>query len=163
MADAQVLIGKVVIDTATAQISFNNIPQTYRDLIIVFSGSLSAGTNYVGYRFNNDSSSAYRTIEAHGYGSSNLTGSSQYLDTWMYMNANNISANQNLSGTIEALDYSSTNKYKLSLVRSGSIDYGNWIESFVWNSTTAVTSVQIYAYTGNLNAGTTISIYGVQG
>jgi len=163
MADAQVLIGRITIDTATSQISFTNIPQTYRDLIVVFSGSLSAGSNYVGYRFNNDSSSAYRSIEAHGYSASNITGSSQYLDTWMNMNQNNIAANQNLSSSVDVLDYSATNKYKLSLVRSGSVDYGNWIESFVWNSATAVASVQIFAYTGNLNVGTTILLYGVQG
>jgi hypothetical protein len=70
------LISSITVGSGgTATISFNSIPQTYTDLLIVLAGRSDAANPYVGVKFNGSSSSDYSRLWLYGDGSSRDTGS----------------------------------------------------------------------------------------
>ena len=65
---------------------------------------------------------------------------------------------------IDILDYASTNKYKTLRALSGYDANGSGyvaLESLLWSSTAAVSSLVLTPYSGTWSQHTNISIYGV--
>ena len=164
------LIDSVTLSTTAASITFSSIPQTYRDLVIVFVPiSTSAGSPFM--RVNGDSSSIYYTVEAIGNGSTSYS----FTDTaWT-----SVRLSQRLfsftdvqyQATIQIMDYTQTDKHKSMLIRAnvpedftsgGGNNYeGASMLAARWASTSAITSVLVDS--GTLAAGTTAYLYGIAG
>ena len=68
-------IASVDIVTGATSVAFTGIPQTYSDLILVFSGQANTATgDYKYIQDNNDTGSNYGTVVAGGNGSATTTG-----------------------------------------------------------------------------------------
>jgi len=146
--------------------SFTSIPGTYKNLLIVGSGlqSSAAGNEGLALRLNNDTGSNYTWwgtgIFNGAAGTTGTTGTSQtvMVTAWTGDSSSRF-------GTFQILinDYSSTG-YKSTWTNSLSEANGNaWLYAvgLIYNSTTAISQVDIFnANSTNVKAGT-IKIYGV--
>jgi hypothetical protein len=154
-------LANVTLGTATASVTLSSIPATYRDLVLVFNGTLTTNTGVI-VRNNGDSGSNYpqvlmRNDGASGTFSSTDTGTSYYA-TW-----NAAPSGTPIAFILQLMDYSATDKHKTALWRNQYEAFGatSRVEAFAgrWANTAAITSVAVVAA---MASGTTVTLYGIE-
>jgi hypothetical protein len=144
-------------------ITFTSIPSTYTDLILVVNGTAASGE--LSLRFNGSSATDYSSTVLEGTGASGgsrrFTSSNRMrLGFYGYF----FSTEPSL-GTAHIFNYANTTTFKTVLASEGNADSDvNAIDYTVglWRSTSAITSIQALAGTGNFNTGTTATLYGIK-
>jgi hypothetical protein len=152
-------LATVTLSTATATATFSNVPSTYRDLVVVMTGTTSVD-NFTLIRLNGDSGNNYFQVFMSGSGSGvGASGTS----TVSYALLGDWTTTQS-TALAHIMDYSATDKHKTILVR------GNTTKATIipvaaiatrWANTAAVNSVFVAIGSGTMAAGTTISLYGI--
>ncbi len=140
----------------TDQVVFGSLPQTYRDLILVFNGTTQVADG-VGSRYNGDSGNNYSAVRMTGSSagaiSDNFSGISRIIET-----AGNTDERTLYISNI--MDYSATDKHTTVITRSSIASNVTGIASR-WANTAAVTSITVFSPGSAISGGSTISIYGV--
>ena len=151
--------------SSNGTVDFTSISQSYTDLILIVGNALStASTPGVSLRFNSDTGSNYAAIYLEGTGSAI---SSSRLNNQSYLvsgNAIGLSTTSPANVTYQIQNYSNTTTYKNILTRysqtSGAAP-GASTSIGLWKNTSAITSINITAQTGNLLAGAVLTLYGI--
>lgn len=152
--------------SSNGTVTFSSIPGTYTDLKLVMNGGITSDYWDFRWRFNSDSATNYSQTSFYADGSaagSNRTTSA----TNIHCGTGIRSGHLNSATTVEIMNYKSTSKYKTCLVRHANVGYGGTtIVAGTWRSTSAITSIYIYAGASNgaeanLYAGTTVTLYGI--
>lgn len=153
-------IATTTISGSSNLVNFNSIPQTYTDLILVAS---YAGTN-TGLNIypNGDAGSNKSATVLRGNGTSteSLRGSSiAFRDYWTTVT--NASGEFTVS-IINFNNYSNSTTYKTALVRRSVVSA--YVEALIntWQSTAAITQLQVYSASGNYTIGSTFTLYGIK-
>ena len=157
----------------SSSITFSSIPSTYTHLQIRGIGrtNRSANGDYALVKLNNDSSTSnYTTHYLQGNGSTVAAGGyvqsfAGYL--WSRWGAASDASNIFGAGILDILDYANTNKYKTGRDTGGlETNTANSqinLESSIWLSTSAVTSITITPGAGtSWNQYSTFALYGVK-
>jgi hypothetical protein len=170
-------IATVTATGGETSLNFTSIPSTYKHLQIrgiakVNFVSATPASDYGYIRFNNDSSSnyAFHQIFGNGAGSVSSTGSASQgagggCITQIYGTASNIFA----VSIVDILDYASTTKYKTARsfsggeLNSGTTTSTITLNSVLWQSISAITSIQILPVINTFFAGSTFALYGIKG
>lgn len=141
--------------------SFTNIPQTYTDLVVVFSGQ-DAATSASGLSIGINSTYSgglYSLTVMEG------NGSSAYSSRFTSNNGMGISVSggTNLPGNaiINFQNYSNTTTFKSILTRYNASNAFVGARVDLFRSTSAITRLDFFPYTANWAAGTSISVYGI--
>lgn len=154
-------LATVTLQAASSTVTFSGIPNTYRDLILVFTGGVVSGSINVRLTLNGDSNNAnYAGIQMSGTGSATsstitINTESRYINYYGFLTAD---LNTQIVTTI--FDYAQTDKHKTVMNRANNA--GNGVTALVsrWASTTAVNTLE-YSLTGSSFAsGSTFSLYG---
>jgi hypothetical protein len=161
------LIGTTTLGTAAADINFTSIPSTYQNLKILFSGRGSNASNNVDtlqLRFNADGGSNYRSIWMGGFSSVAVTdgGVTTYIDN-RYIAAAIPAADRIGTSEITIFNYKETTLKKgVQFLTTANVDSpAVFTGQGVWNSTSAINAIKVYLSSGNLIAGTSVSLYGM--
>ena len=144
-----------------SQIDFANIPNTYRDLILIVSATQTAtGANGGFIRLNGDSASNYSYVMMTGDGSSassTANSGNRFIDSMVF-------ANTRTAHVIQIMDYSATDKHKTILNRINTVDWGTRAYAGRWASTNAVNSITLGLESSqSFTSGSTFSLYGIAG
>ena len=158
-------IATSTLGSAQQTFTFNNIPQTYTDLIVIVDGLSSGGVDNFCMRFNNDSSSVYGGTLCEGNGSSQTgyrTWNSSNIVTALFYSS--VSSTYRSIAKFEINNYTSTNMHKNVIVRSNAPGTGDKVGAGVWRPSTPVAITRIDVFNGTLNftAGTTCTIWGIK-
>ena len=163
MATTYEKIATTTLSSATNTISFGSIPTTYTDLKLVLVATTSTSNQAIYLRVNADSGTNY----SYTYVGGNGTAASSSRQT----SVTNIDPTQ-LAGSsttvpqmwdFDIFSYAgSTNKTVLythtaDLNGSGATEKGVGL----WRSTTAINAVSLTTSSGNMNIGTTATLYGI--
>lgn len=145
-------LATITLQAATNQVVFSSIPNIYRDLILVFSGS-GTGNTELKLRYNSDSGSNYPYVAVDNTyneaGTANSAFNFMYLTTSQWLHISHI------------IDYSATDKHKTTLSRRNMATQPSVaMEANRWTNTAAINNVSITATSANIASGTTISLYG---
>lgn len=160
-------ISSITLTGTQASVAFNSIPSTYTHLQLRISGTVSSGA-YHKINFNSDNTgSNYFSHSIWGGstsgGASNLAGTSypQIVVGGGY----SVTANNVFGIIIDIADYTNTSKTKILKALYGfdtnSIG-GVELDSGIWNSTTAITSIIIAPSSGSYNSNSVFSLYGIK-
>lgn len=149
-------IASVPITTTTASVSFAAIPQTYTDLVLVFSGTATAQTAAT-LRYNGDTGNNYSITYLYGDGSSVLTGTEANLSVCDAFYVSTIQS----TGVCHIQNYSNTTTNKTFITRAGTTDSLVISYTGMWRNTSAITSMSVQLDSGSFNAGTTLNLYGI--
>lgn len=174
MPNTYVALATQTLGSAAATVTFNSIPQGYTDLVLVMSakstGSVFFNDNFF-VTFNGDSATNYSRTRLTGNGSTATSArgtNDPYLVLGQLPNATSgNSANDRSANITSIMNYSNTTTFKTVLSRSNAIPSGststNSVEAYVnlWRSTAAITSISITSSAGNLDTGSTFSLYGI--
>lgn len=159
------LVSTVTLGSAAASIEFTSIPQDGTDLVYVASLRCSSTAVLARHYFNGDTGSNYEWRWLRGTGSAASSGSSggaslYGLTSWV--NGSGATANtfSNFSVYVPNYTVSQNKSWSVDAVdeNNATASYQN-ITAGIWNQTTAVSSISISVNTGNLEAGSTVSLY----
>jgi hypothetical protein len=172
-AGALALISSVTLASDTANITFSNIPQTYRNLKVVYSlrSTVSSTLDNVLIRANGDSGANYNRLalliqEGAPSWYSNA-GVTSFLPSSLGIPAATAVANRFGSGYLEFPSYASAFHktvvgQSVNIYSDTSTAFLAYVQNGVWRSTSAITSLSFAPQTGpNFLAGSTIQLYGV--
>ena len=149
--------------TTDSSVTFSSIPASYRDLVIVIEATTSVDA-LIQARFNGDTGSNYGYVVMRGTSS---TGSSSGTYNVAYLMDNLSEATKRFHVLMNVQDYSATDKHKTALVRSGTEQNadGNssvYASAHRWANTSAITSIELFTSAGGFEAGSTLSVFGIE-
>lgn len=163
---------------SSGTITFSSIPSTYKHLQIrgIARDTYTGFVGDVGYTFtfNADSSASYTRHRIIGDGSAATVAGAANQGAGYSLNGDTSSASSNTLiygvSILEILDYASTSKYKTTRVFAGSDgnvasnpNYAVTLNSSLWQSTSAITRIDITAGGSNFASGTQFALYGIKG
>lgn len=152
-------LATITLTATDSSIVFSSIPATYRDLVVVFNGAVSASGPQL--RINADTGTNYTNV----WGGANDAGTvnSGSNSTNVIQGAiSGSDANKRTVQTWQVMDYSATDKHKSVLGRNSANDATQvYMTAGRWANTVAVTSLTVVNTGGNFNTGSTFSLYGV--
>jgi hypothetical protein len=155
-------IATYTIPSTTGNYTFNSIPQTYTDLILISSAIASSGIPDVTMQFNgNSTGNYYSNTFLSGTGSSALSakGTNQnllYIDSYGGLNTSNFNIAE-----VHIMNYSNSTTYKTTLTRASNGALGVDAIVGLWRSTAAITSITLALSSSNFAAGTIFTLYGI--
>lgn len=144
-------LATVNLQGAASEVTFSGIPNTYRDLILIVSGTSSALADTF-IRLNADNAN-YSIVRAYG------TGSSYGSDTQSDSRIGDMNTTQ-ANIKLQIMDYSATDKHKTFLSNAASPANSVIMTAGRWASINAVTSLQVYLASQTFAAGTIMRLYG---
>lgn len=161
MAATYEAIATYTIGTAQSSYTFTSIPSTFTDIILVTSIQATSSGQGLYLQFNGDTGSNYSYTYFRGNGSTTTSGGATNSDLCLLSTiseppttgfANYIAQLQNYAGST----------YKTSLVRANAAGAGLAAIVNLWRSTSAINQVKIFTSVGNLNTGSTFTLYGIR-
>jgi hypothetical protein len=156
-------IASQTLGSATATVTFTNIPQNFTDLILVTGDILNASNLADMYlQFNSDTSSNYSRTFMESSSSSASTNRSSNQTTLALGRSYGGDRTQNIF-QINNYSNSSTNKTVLCRYGSGDASSSSGAAVGLWRSTSAITSITLGIDGGyNFSSGSTFNLYGIQ-
>ena len=144
------------LGSATSSVTFNSF-SGYTDLVLVFQTKLTT-SNAIKVQYNADTGSNYSYTRLYSYGS---TPASDRATNTTYFDAG-FSASNMVNQTIQIMSYANTNTFKTAITRASTEGGSQVFENvWLWRSTSAITSIKIEAASGNLDTGSTFTLYGI--
>ena len=150
--------------TSSTGVTFTNISQEYKHLQLrVTNSNSNPNGEAMVLKFNGDNSSVYNNHWLRGYNGNVITGWSGGQGTSGILLDNAYS--QYASAVIDITDYSNSNKNtSVQAITGANFQYGgSLLQSGLYDSTTAVSSILCSLFLGSVTAGTRVSIYGIKG
>lgn len=160
-------IATTTLGSAAASYTFTGISGAYTDLVLIANARSTRATADDSFylRVNSDTASNYSYTELKGNGTSatSARGSSHPA----FYAAQNIAAASQPSGVFTPIllnfnNYSNSTTYKTILSRNNFAAGEVSAEVGLWRSTSAITSIQVYCAIGNLETGSTFTLYGIK-
>ncbi len=159
-----IALATITLASNDGEIVFSNIPQSYRDLIIVANFQNSGTGSASRLRLNGDTGSNYFSVWMVANGSTTGSSSeSSQTSARLFGAATGPSNAFSNIGTVQIMDYTATDKHKVVLGRFGSANTDTQASSIRWASTSAISSITIFDVLGQTyQTGSTFSLYGVR-
>lgn len=155
-------LAEITLSSQSSSITFNSIPQTYRDLVLVITGRSASSTLRARMRFNNDANSNYSYVRMAANSS---TPEYATENPQQHINLNWVTqAQTTIPSTIlvDIMEYSATSKHKIVLNRSDVSTTGTEALANRWASNSAITSINIITNGNNWAVGSTFCLYGIE-
>lgn len=158
-------LSAITLSSLALEVSFTSIAQTYKDLVLVISGTAGAAPSSVQpvFRFNSDSENNYFYVFARGNGSSTSSGADVASYNFGIISASVTSGRFLCISNI--MDYSATDKHKTVLTRGNDNDANSDVQMMAnrWANTAAITSIQLINPGGSWPSGSTFTLFGIAG
>lgn len=149
-------LATLTLSSSASSVTFSSIPATYRDLVLVISGTTTTDKD-IWARFNGDTGTNYSGVRMLGNGSSTVSDS-QTGQT--FADLGGMTTTQS-DAIVNIMDYSATDKHKTTVHRNNKGAAYTLARANRWASTSAITSVAVIASTGLFGSGSTFSLYGI--
>lgn len=150
-------LGTITLSASASDVTFSNISGSYRDLVIV--ARVDGSTNTELFIEFNGSTTGYTSRRMQAAGTTvafnTHTGPAMRL-----VGNGDIMTDDTFSAIIELHDYSTTDKHKPVLSRTGSSN-GLDICAGRWTNTSAITSIRLIPNSGTFEAPSIFSLYGI--
>lgn len=155
-------IATQTLGSAVSSITFSSIPSGYTDLFLEINGVTSSSTDMT-MVFNSDTGINYSFTEIYGNGAS--VGSAYGPNNGSIALGNNISTSATYPFLLKINIFSYTGSTNKSALVEFAADNngGGGVEIFanLWRNTSAINNIKIATYAGNLNIGTTATLWGI--
>lgn len=162
-------LANLTLSATDSDVTFSNIPNTYRDLVLVTTLRNSAyGTPFsqMRLRINGDTGASYADVLMSGDGSGSGGGGGAVgggaTEITVYFTEPNTSSHFS-TAVIQLIDYSVTNKHKNMLIRTNAPSTNVGAYGARWASNTAVSSISVFPPPGygSWVIGSTFALYGI--
>lgn len=154
------------LGSAQSSVTLNSF-SGYTDLVLVSNmRSTSSGNQEFQINFNSDTGSNYSYTRLAGDGSSAFSdrGSNRTYIDGGYMPGSNSTSGVFGLNICSIMNYSNSTTYKTAIYRwndAGAVNAYAAAEVALWRSTSAITSITLKMSSGNLDIGSTFTLYGI--
>jgi len=156
-----------VSGTTTNDVTFNSIPQTYTDLVIISNVRNSQAIATEGFWFYanggvNPNSGSDTMLRGDGSAATSSRRTNDYAAKLCDVNASNAASGVFTTVISNVMNYTNSTTYKTILTRAS--DSTNYVEAVVslWRETAAITRINLATLgAGYFVAGTTFTLYGI--
>ena len=154
-------IASITLSALASSVTFSAIPQTYTDLVISASTTVTADNGQAtNLQFNSDTGSNYSSTVLYGNGTSALSAR-QTNATYANAYNNSSTSGEWNANIINIMNYSNTTTNKIFVSRGSSTIYPLTYAG-LWRSTAAINTIKLLITTGNFNIGSTFNLYGIK-
>lgn len=153
-------IATTTLGAGAASVTFSSISASYTDLVLVAVSTAVSSANNMTMQFNSDTGSNYSRTFINGNGSS-ATSSRSTSQTKLFVGD---FGNPTIPSVviINLMNYSNTTTYKTVVGRYGEADIQTGASVGLWQSTSAINAMTIFAETNNFASGSTFTLYGIK-
>jgi hypothetical protein len=161
MASTYTPIATTTLGSAAASYTFSSIPSTYTDLVLIV-GNLTNSAANVFYLKINGATSAYSTTYLIGDGT-NATSSRSAAPAGIIIGGPIAGLSSTIPSTaiINVQNYANTTTYKTVISRYSNSSTEATTSVGLYSSTSAVTSLTVLGGSGNMQTGSTFTLYGI--
>ena len=165
MASTYEKIATNTLGSDTANVTFSSISGSYTDLVLTVAKLTSTTSSpYLCFQFNSDTGTNYSATILEGNGTT--ASSNRWSSEPQIYTGYNVASGTSSDGMVitNFQNYSNSTTYKTTLTRTailGSSFPGTGAVVGLWRSTSAITSIKIFQNAGNLNSGSTFTLYGI--
>ena len=156
-------IATTTLGSAAASITFSSISSAFTDLRLAIVGRYTSSGGNTRIRFNGDTASNYSSTRIAGNGAS--ASSDRYTSqTFQRLNFNGYSSTIPDFLTVDVFSYAGST-LKTSLITSSEDQNGSGVvirAVGLYNSTSAITSIEISLSSSTMAAGFTATLYGIK-
>ena len=153
-------IASTTLGSSASSVTFSSISSAYTDLVLIASGTATAGNINANLRFNSDSGSNYSDTYLTGTGA--IAASARHSNiTFMYLQGYGWWDQTQGNTLVHIMNYSNSSTYKTVLSRANFSNNGVAATVGLWRSTAAITSVEFRADASTFTAGSTFNLYGI--
>lgn len=165
MAGTYSPISSTTLGSNAATITISSIPSTYTDLMFIFNGSNSIGNDsYLMYINGVVTGGLYSATYVESDGASSYSGSWNARNDIPVARGGSATAGADLViGQFNG--YTNTSMYKSMVFRyalGGTLGARTSITNGLYQSTSAISSLTIKSGSGNIIAGSTVTLYGIK-
>jgi hypothetical protein len=170
-SDAIELIEEVVVAGVAVNFTFENIPQIYRDLLIIgqWRGTAASFTTAnVLYNDDNTSGNYMRQVYNAGPGAAIVAAgnNSTSAAASILVDDGGLVANEGISFKLKVHNYTNQSFYKMTVQEetiSQNLSAGNPLaqEGSIWLNTNSISKITLAPTTGEIDAGSVVSLYGL--
>lgn len=152
-------IATTTLGSAAATITFSSISSSYTDLRLVTVGT-SAANGQLRMQFNGDTGANYSRTYMFGTGSSALSGRQTSLES---IRGDTLQTSIPILQSFDIFSYAGATYKTVLMDLCRDLNGSGQISRMVglWQSTSAITSIVLSLSTGNYDAGTTATLYGI--
>jgi hypothetical protein len=148
--------------TSDQTVTFSSIPNTYRDLVLVFTGQIYSDS--VIFELNADNGNNYYMVGMIGASSGVFSNTVNFRAGAVAGVRNGFLGTDKIFSIVHFLDYSATDKHKTAISRANSTNFQ--VETIIsrWANTNAVNSISVFSNSLTsiaLKSGSTVALYGV--
>lgn len=142
--------------SASTTITFDNVPQTFTDIVLIISGA-NSGNMVKRLNFNNDTGNGSSLVLSSPY-----SGSTPFSATYAFANIGIYGSGTNTYHTIvHIMNYSNSTTFKTYLYKEANAAESIEVGVGMWRSTSAITKIQITSTANNFGS-TTFTLYGIK-
>jgi hypothetical protein len=153
---------EVVTGSPVTSVNFDLTGITgYTDLVLVATGTATAGNVNANLRFNGNSESVYSDVYMSGTGSA-AQSNRHSNQTLMYLQGYGWWDQTQGNTIVHIMDYRSSTKYKSVLSRANFSNNGVSALVGMWRKTDPITSIEFRADSSTFTVGSTFSLYGIK-
>jgi hypothetical protein len=166
MAATYTPIASITLGATAASVTFNSIPQTYTDLIIVSTATQNTSYNQLNANFNSDTSTLYSSTWLTASNNASQSGRASNIGAaYLSAYAGAGTTAGNFMCTSHIMNYSNATTNKTMISRAGNPGTGTDVELVVslWRSTAAITSITLSLGANSFISGSTFNLYGILG
>ena len=148
---------RTVVGTATSSVTLDLTGVSgYTDLVLVINGT-TVGDGSFRFQFNGDTAANYSGTLFYGNGTNAISvrGSNETSG------AGGRSGTTNSTSILHFMNYSNTTTYKTVIARGNNASAIITAQVALWRSTAAITSILLTNESGNIQVGSTFSLYGI--
>lgn len=154
--ETYIALGDYTLGSAATEVVLTNFDQSFKDLIIVFSG-LGTGQN-TRFEINGDNTASYSHQLLGGYSTTTYSGEAA---SDSYANLVTLFGSEQSSIIIQFINFSSTDRKKHFLYEAQDTDYSQLVGIGRWEKTEAIQTIRFFMGGGNIPAAANYKIYGI--
>ncbi len=148
------------LSSASATVTFSNIPQNYTDLVVVFNG-LMTGASGMLLQLNSDTGANYSDTIMYGTGSAAVSMRDSNVSQ-IYAEATGGGTTNQHTQIFNFQNYSNTTTYKTVLIRNAKNVNEVGATVGLWRNTGAITTIRLFVSSNNFSSGSTFTLYGIK-
>jgi hypothetical protein len=160
MAATYTPIASITLGANSSSVTFNSIPQTYTDLILVASVVGSSTASYSLLTLNSNTGANYSRSYMIGFGTTVTGGRDSNATSFAGLDIP-ATGSTPYNGTYNFLNYSNTTTFKTTLLRENAGTAHIALHASLFRSTSAITTITLTPNANSYGTGSTFNLYGI--
>jgi hypothetical protein len=152
-------IATYTVTSAQSSYTFNSIPSTYTDLVLISSTKFTATNSHATFQINGDTGTNYSCTFVYGDGSTAASGRASNISGGYFGRG---VTGEFAVGITHFQNYSNTTTYKTVLSRGSAATSLTIAYVNLWRNTAAINSLKLEAPTDTFTTGSTFTLYGIK-